>query len=614
MRTSKIGLSLRYKLLFLLTTLPVLSLALYLFIATDLFKQDKIAYVYDSSATVSRSLATQMRIEMQGAYASLRTVVEYYDFAGKQFSPVAQDLFNKNPKIQAMAFFRHRADGNYEAMGTLGKPSDPAKKFLANEKSLVDLRSLAVQNTIWVGENNLGHGLAELSFRLGEKDAADHMVVIALYQADDMMNAFGAQGSYTCIVMGRGGKVSIDPEDAMPADVSVFQGLIKPKLSESTAESKLRDGRDYLISYAAVGMGDLFVVSRVDRAKALKAVDVLIAKSILFFVALIAFTVLISVIASGTLTSALRELFEATQKIANGDFNVRVEPRSRDEVGGLAESFNVMAAEVSRLMSETAEKARLQSELNTVKTVQETLFPPSQAQFGPLRITGHFEPASECGGDWWSYSKVGNKIHIWVGDATGHGAPAALITSAARSAAAVIDILPEMNPGKALSIMNRAVYETSKGKIMMTFFIATIDIDRGTMTYACASHDPPYMLRRTGRPLIKKDIVPLNDVNGPRLGDRSEFQYKDVEVSFTEGDMVFFYTDGLLDIQDPAGKKWGEREFYKSLLASANNGHDTESKISEIRDVIDGFRSGSSLIDDVTMVMVEFEATARAAA
>ena len=548
MRKSKMTISLRYKLLFLLTTLPVVSLALYLFIATDLFKQDKIAYVYDSSATVSRSLATQMRVEMQAAYGSLRMVVEHYDFAQKQFSPVAQDLFTKNPKIHAVAFYRHQADGNYEAMGTLGKENEPAKKFIANAKGLTDLRSLAAQNTIWVAESALGHGVVEFAFRLGEKEAADHMVVVALYQADDMVGAFGSSGSYTSIVMGRGGKVSSGNEDALPGD------------------------------------------------------------------ALIALTVVISVIASGQLTSSLRELFEATQKIAHGDFNVRVEPRSRDEVGGLAESFNVMAAEVSRLMSETAEKARLQSELNTVRTVQETLFPPAQAQFGPLRITGHFEPASECGGDWWSYSKVGNKIYIWVGDATGHGAPAALITSAARSAAAVIDILPEMSPGRALSIMNRAIHETSKGKIMMTFFIATIDIDRNVMTYACASHDPPYMMRSTGQPLKKKDLVPLNDVNGPRLGDQPGFQYEDTEVAFTEGDMVFFYTDGLLDIQDPAGKKWGERAFYKSLLASANNGRDTESKISDLRDVIDGFRLGSDLIDDVTMVMVEFVAAAKAAA
>jgi sigma-B regulation protein RsbU (phosphoserine phosphatase) len=369
-----------------------------------------------------------------------------------------------------------------------------------------------------------------------------------------------------------------------------------------------------LISYASVGFGDLTVVSKVDKTKALKAVDVLIFKSLIFFVALIALTLVISVIASGQLTSTLLELFDGTQQIAQGDFSVRVEARSRDEVGGLAESFNFMAGEVSRLMTETAEKARMESELATVSAVQETLFPKAQAKFGPLRITGHFEPASECGGDWWSYSLVGTKVYLWVGDATGHGAPAALITSAARSAAAVIDILPEMTPGKALTIMNHAIHQTSKGQIMMTFFMASIDLYEGTLTYASASHDPPYLMRSKDQKLVKKDLVPLNDVNGPRLGDKPDFEYEDITVPFAPGDQIFLYTDGVLDVENSNGKKWGERTFLKTILDAANGSGDVNQKIENVRNTMNGFRSGAQLIDDVTMVMIEFEKAEKAAA
>ncbi len=104
-------------------------------------------------------------------------------------------------------------------------------------------------------------------------------------------------------------------------------------------------------------------------------------------------------------------------------------------------NFNIMAAEVSRLLDQTAEKARMESELQTAKTVQETLFPETRAKIGPLAIAGYYEPASECGGDWWHYCQIGNKIFLWIGDATGHGAPAALITSAAKSASTIIERL-----------------------------------------------------------------------------------------------------------------------------------------------------------------------------
>ncbi len=145
---------------------------------------------------------------------------------------------------------------------------------------------------------------------------------------------------------------------------------------------------------------------------------------------------------------------------------------------------------------------------------------------------------------------------------------------------------------------------------MMTFFVASIDLDANTFTYASASHDPPYLMRHTGSKLGRKDLVPLNEVNGPRLGDRKDFVYEETSLEFTPGDQLFFYTDGILDIQDKDGKKWGERTFLKTLLESANNGQHVNTKVEAIRDQINSFRGGSALIDDVTMVMCEYEKAA----
>jgi sigma-B regulation protein RsbU (phosphoserine phosphatase) len=610
MAKAKIRLSLRYKLLGLLITLPLVSLGLYLLMATDLFQKDKVAYVFDSSATVSRSLATQARMEVQNSYATLRTVVESFDFTLGDFPQAAKDNFVKNARLHSVLLFRKDNTGQFVKLGQLVKDSPPAQKFTQDEAVQRQMREMAVANAAYMGEEPGLPGAVRVAFRLGEKDDPNQMIVMGLSQADDFLGAFEGAGLYASFVVTRGGAVAVGALDVVGTDMVLLSDVLKTKANEGTAETKLSDGLTYLVSYASVGVGDLVVISKVDKNKALKAVEVLVAKSLLFFIALLATTLLISVFASNKLTSALLELYEATTKIAKGDFTVRVEPRSNDEVGGLAESFNWMVGEVARLMENTAEKVRMEGELATVRTVQETLFPPAQSQFGPLRIKGHFEPASECGGDWWSYSRIGNKIFIYVGDATGHGAPAALITSAATSAAAVIETLPDMTPGKALTILNRAIHQTSKGSIMMTFFVCSIDLDSNTFTYASASHDPPYLLRRTGEKLGRKDLVPLNEVNGPRLGDRKDFVYEDTSLEFTAGDQLFFYTDGILDIQDPAGKKWGERTFLKALLECANSGENVDAKVDALRNQINQFRAGSALIDDVTMVMCEYEKAA----
>ncbi len=614
MKNFKVRLSLRLKLLFLLVSLPLISLGLYLFMATGLFQEDKIAYVYDSSAAVSRSLATQTRMEIQAAYANLRTVAENYDISAGDFSSVGKNFFQKNERIQAIVLIRRQADGTYKKLGQMAKDLPFAQAFLGNSQLIEKTRAAAIANTVVISEHPGAAGVMNTAFRLGEMNEADHMVVMGLYQDDDLINAFQTSGQYASFVVSRAGVVAIGSMDVVETDLELLKPVLAKTNKEGVDQVQLSDGVTYLISFSSVGAGDLLVISRVDKAKALKAVEVLLAKSVLFFIVLLATTFLISIFASNQLTSQLRELFEATKKVAQGDFNIRVIAKSRDEVGGLAESFNWMAAEVARLLTETAEKARMESELSTVKTVQETLFPEAQSQFGPISIMGHFEPASECGGDWWSYSRVGNKIYLWIGDATGHGAPAALITSAARSASAVIEGLPDMTPGIALTILNRAIHQTSKGQIMMTFFVGCIDLDRQLFTYASASHDPPYFMRKSGEKLVKKDLVPLNEVNGPRLGEAKDFVYKDISFDFAPGDMCFFYTDGILDVQDPAGKKWGERTFLKTLIDHTNSGITVEKRLTGFLKTMNDFRAGSPLIDDVTMIMCEYQKIVEVAA
>lgn len=201
------------------------------------------------------------------------------------------------------------------------------------------------------------------------------------------------------------------------------------------------DRKEMIISFSEIGFGDSFVLAAVKKELALSALDQLLKKSVVFFVLLVAVIAIVSLFASGSVTNALTQLFEATEKVTQGKFDIQVKVKSSDEICVLADNFNLMAKEVSRLVAQTAENARMQNELQTAKTVQETLFPDANALLEKIAISGFYEPASECGGDWWHYCMInGRAVFFRIGDATGHGAPSALITSAAKSAAAIIEI------------------------------------------------------------------------------------------------------------------------------------------------------------------------------
>ncbi len=128
----------------------------------------------------------------------------------------------------------------------------------------------------------------------------------------------------------------------------------------------------------------------------------------------------------------------------------------------------------------------------------------------------------------------------------------------------------------------------------MTFFLACLDLTTGLLKYSVASHDPPYLLKkRPGKALRKKDLIPLMDNNGPRLGERSESNYDETSVQLESGDLIFFYTDGIMDIQNPALEKWGERTFLKTLLETSNSENGIQEKVAQLRTKAMGYRQGA---------------------
>jgi sigma-B regulation protein RsbU (phosphoserine phosphatase) len=613
----RVRLSLRYKLLMILTLIPMATLALYLQLAINEFENDKIAYVNDSGVAVAKSLAMQIRVEVESYLGSVKPIIEGYDATVQGLSAQAQDLFARYPRLIGLVLYQGDAAGNYQKLAEVSNKSSGEVRTIADLAAMESFRTRAANHGLVVTPDPYSEASVVIASRLGRVTDASHLVFVGLYRAETLIGAFTKAQLYRNFLIDDRGQVALGPKQLQgsPLDGEDLKRFFAPVLAgtlpESSLEIKNSMGRRALVSYSQVGVGTLKVASVVDRKEALKGVDLLIAKSLLFFVALAAATILISVFASFQLTSTLRDLYEATRKIASGKFDVRIKSMATDEIGGLADGFNVMASEVSRLMSETAQKARMENELATVKTVQETLFPPTENKFGRIHISGHFEPASECGGDWWNYSKIGDKIYLWIGDATGHGAPAALITSAARSAAAVIESLGNIGPGKALEIMNHAIHETSKGKINMTFFLAMVDENSGKLIYANASHDPPYLVRKPkDRPLSKRDLIPLMDVNGLRLGEKIGSVYEECALDLEPGDTIIFYTDGIIDLQNMKGARWGERTFLKTVVEANGGGQDLSQKMSFIRRSISQYRGDADLLDDITLFMAEFKEAA----
>lgn len=267
----------------------------------------------------------------------------------------------------------------------------------------------------------------------------------------------------------------------------------------------------------------------------------------------------------------LKMLAWRADQIARGDLETRVEITSSDEIGMLGENFNYMADRLLILMRETAAKATLEKELEVARTIQETLVPSSElVQRSFVCLAGYFMPASQCGGDWWTvHDMPDGRILVVIGDVTGHGVPSAMITAAAKAACDVVRATEgsKLTCSRLLEVMNRAIFESAKRKFVMTCFASILDPRARSITYANAGHNFPYLFRPGG--VDGTDFQVLMS-RGNRLGDLEESTYAEKTNTLQGGDVLVWYTDGIVECENDRGEEYGEKRFRAAIRRAAD--------------------------------------------
>ena len=303
-----------------------------------------------------------------------------------------------------------------------------------------------------------------------------------------------------------------------------------------------------------------------------------------------------------SISRPIKQLAWKADQIARGDLAARVEITSSDEIGLLGETFNFMANQIELLLEQTAEKARIEQELEVARAIQETLVPTGElVERGALKFAGFYQPASQTGGDWWTWNElVGNKVLLVVGDVTGHGVPSAMITAAAKAACDVARHVhgEDVTVTRLLEIMNHAIYESAQRRFVMTCFASIVDTKNRTITYANAGHNFPYLFRVAEG---KGEFGSLM-IRGNRLGDDRTSKYEAKTTELLAGDVLIWYTDGIVECENAAGEEYGEKRFRASVKRAAVALDAREMRDSIVADATTYF-GDTARKDDITMVV-----------
>ena len=97
-----------------------------------------------------------------------------------------------------------------------------------------------------------------------------------------------------------------------------------------------------------------------------------------------------------SITGSVHELFAGTERVREGDFSHRIEVKTRDQLGDLADSFNQMTASIEDLLRQAEEKKRLEEELRIARSIQMSLLPQGQIAIPGLSVTALCVPAREA--------------------------------------------------------------------------------------------------------------------------------------------------------------------------------------------------------------------------
>jgi len=210
-------------------------------------------------------------------------------------------------------------------------------------------------------------------------------------------------------------------------------------------------------------------------------------------------------------------------------------------------------------------RQRYEQELRVARRIQRALLPKFLPQLDGWDVAAYYKPAHEIGGDFYDFLELpGGRLGLVVGDATGHGMPAALVMATTRGMLRAV-AQPLDSPGEVLGQVNDALYPDIPPNMFATCFYAILDPAEGLLRYANAGHDLPYLR-------WSRDATEELRARGMPLGLMPEMSYEEREVSLQEGASILFYSDGLVEAHDPEREMFGFPRLQ--ALVSEHDGAD----------------------------------------
>ena len=303
----------------------------------------------------------------------------------------------------------------------------------------------------------------------------------------------------------------------------------------------------------------------------------------------------------------LERMRVAMLELANDNLGVSLPKPSRiKEIGAMDDALRVFKVNASRRRTLQRERlklhgrleetyAHLKTDLEAAAVIQVSLL-PQQAQMAGVSLSSYFRPSHFLAGDTFDVlQQPDGRVIVFQIDVAGHGAAAALVSVASKYTVAQA-ILQRPSGADLAELVQEINRKWPSDLPYFTLLLAEIDSLTGQGWLVQAGHPSPILLRSNG------DLVVLGD-GGLPIGALPHATFETVSFSFGPNDRLVMTTDGVHEMESPAGEPFSEKRVQTVLLGSRTRS--TDQVIADLDTAMRSWRGDDTLDDDVTIVVLE---------
>ena len=245
------------------------------------------------------------------------------------------------------------------------------------------------------------------------------------------------------------------------------------------------------------------------------------------------------------------------------------------------------------------EEQRMERDLQMAREVQMRLLPPPPQPLPHAQFAATFLPAHSIGGDVYDFIDYGNgRVAIAVGDVSGKAAPAALyaalVSGILRSLAA-----QQLTPAMMLTQLNDQLQQRKLDSQYVTMLFAVWNDEARTLSLANAGSVQPILVSRNGDAREARLIA----AEGFPLGLFGGAEYEEFTISTRPGDMVVFFSDGIVDAENHKGEMFGS-ERLMAVLENLTD-ENADGVVHAVLAAVAEFQDGRDHFDDETLLVLQ---------